>query len=197
MADQVGNRFDREKHEYSIRGVRVPSVSQLASRLQDFGSISAERLEFAADRGSKVHLACHLWDQGTLDEDALDPQLHGYVRAWKAFCRDNEPEWDPLWMEVPAYHEVLRFAGTPDRGGIIGGELAVVDIKAVAQLSPVTGVQLAGYKLLMSHNGFEPTRRIAVQLRPDGTYARRDFFKDIDCRAFLSLLTLHNWGSQK
>ena len=196
MAHKVGGAFDAEKHEYTINGARVPSVSQLASRLQDFGQISAERLEFAADRGSKVHLACQLWDAGMLDEESLDHQLRGYLEAWKRFCRDNKPEWDHMWIERAAYHEVLRFAGTPDRGGLIGSELAVVDIKAVSQLSPVTGIQLAGYKLLMSHNGFEATRRIAVQLRPDGTYVRRDYLKDIDCRAFLSLLTLHNWEAQ-
>jgi hypothetical protein len=163
----------------------LPRVSDIIRPLVDFSMVREDALAYAADRGTAVHTACELWDVGDLDEDALDPVLCGYLAAWKAFTCDFRPRW--VDIEAARFSAAIGVRGTPDRVGFMQETSCIVDIKSVSVLSPVTGVQLSGYELLAG----PAELRIAVQLRPDGTYRHKSYS---DERAtFLSLLTLHNW----
>lgn len=194
MADQSGLTFDPGPHKYTLDGVTVESVTEVCSPLISFEGIKPGVIEYAADRGTKVHTACEYYDRGVLDEEALDPALVGYVEGWKKFCADVRPKW--ILLETPLGSRKHRVAGTMDRYGNVFGETTVLDIKTTSELSPAVGVQLAGYKLLLEEAGYVVQRRVAIQLRPDGTYRRRDYTKDIDTRAFLALLTVRNWRAQ-
>lgn len=190
MADQ-GLKFDRKAHLYELDGKSVSSVTNVCAPLYDFSGINPEVVEFAKERGGAVHTATEYFDLGVLDEASLDPAIVGYVEAWKKFCLDVKPEWKLL--ETPLGSRRHMFAGMLDRYGLIYGEPTLVDIKCTSEISAAVGVQLAGYKLLLEEAGYAVLRRVAIQLRADGTYRRRDFTKDIDIRCFLSLLTVRNW----
>lgn len=192
-------RFDSERHEYWLGADRLPSVSEIIAPIVDLSGIPEDRLEFARDRGRAVHHACHLDHAGRLDERTLDPEhvapyLRAY-RAWRDECRVRVH-----LSEHPLSSRPHWFAGTPDQ--LVEMDLhhgtskplrrsAVVDIKAVAQMRPATGVQLAGYALLAHEHGFAADARIGLQLFKDGTYRIHTYGNETP--TFLSLLNIWRW----
>lgn len=180
--------FDEASHTYHFGGQVVPGVTSILAPLTDFSRVPPAVLEAASQFGKAVHRACELDDLGELDEDALDPALKPYLEAWRKFSAEYEVQWDEI--EKPIYHPTLRYAGTPDRKGLVRGMRAVVDIKSTAQLYPSVGPQLAAY----AQAGNEPfAHRIAVQLKADGTYVAKTYSDPTDFPVFASLLTVRNW----
>lgn len=183
-----GLTFDEASHTYHFGGQVVPGVTSILAPLTDFSRVPPAVLEAASQFGKAVHRACELDDLGELDEDALDPALKPYLEAWRKFSAEYEVQWDEI--EKPIYHPTLRYAGTPDRKGLVRGMRAVVDIKSTAQLYPSVGPQLAAY----AQAGNEPfAHRIAVQLKADGTYVAKTYSDPTDFPVFASLLTVRNW----
>lgn len=191
--------FDKIKHEYWAGERRLPSVSEIIKPIVDLSMVPEARLEFARDRGTAVHKATELLDKGTLDLDSVD-EVHvlPYLKAYELFKR--EYQFAVERNEAPVFFPQRGFAGTPDRAGTLllarpgyrtGRVRAVVDLKTVAEMSPVIGVQLSGYQLLLESEGIKTDARIGVQLRSDGTYRVRSFGSEVP--TFLSLLTIWNW----
>ena len=183
--------FYSAEHRYELHGHTVPSVSEIIAPLVDYSMVPEERLNFARDRGTAVHAACHLDDIDDLDESTVDAEhVLPYLIAWRKFKRDHNPAIE--LSEEPLYHEGLRFAGTPDKWMVINGARIGGDLKTVAQMSPVTGVQLSGYQLLVKdRKGWGARERWGIQLRKDGSY-RVTKYPD-ETATFLSLLNLYNW----
>ena len=61
--------FDPIEHIYRFDGQRVPSVTQILEPLIDYSGVPNGVLQYAADRGTAVHLATEFYDDGDLDED--------------------------------------------------------------------------------------------------------------------------------
>jgi len=188
-----GLSFDEATHTYRYGGRVVPGVTSILAPLNDFNRVPPQVLDAARDLGTAVHLACELDDLGDLDEAALDPALAPYLRAWRAFCADSYVRWYKI--EIPEYHRTLGYAGTPDRYGAVQGDLAVVDLKSSAALYPSVGPQLAAYAHAIDEKKAATIKRIAVQLKADGTYATKTYTDPSDWPVFCSLLTLRNWCS--
>ncbi len=183
--------FDEASHTYYFGGQLVPGVTSILTPLTDFSRVPPAVLEAASNFGKAVHLACELDDLGTLDEASLDPALAPYLAAWRKFSDDHQVQWDLI--EQPVYHATMRYAGTPDRFGLVNGVRTVVDIKSTAQLYPAVGPQLAAY----AQAKMEPyAQRIAVQLKADGTYVPKTYKDPTDWPVFASLLTLRTWCKQ-
>lgn len=186
--------FDPDSHTYSVAGVIVPSVTEIMGGLRDFGGIPAHILDAAASRGTDVHIACALADRDDLDESSISGDLIGYVDAWRDFTRREAPEW--ALIEQPLYDAANGYAGTPDRAGYVRDGYAVVEVKTTAQLHPSFGVQLAGYHRLVAVGAdFDPTvtRRMVVQLKPNGTYRIEYYADPLDEVVFASCLAIHHW----
>lgn len=187
--------FDAELHQYAYMGRVVPSVTQILKPLTDFDSVPAGVLAAASAFGTAVHKACELWDLGDLDEDSLDPQLAPYLQAWKQFMADHDCAW--IHVEQPIVHKQLRYAGTPDRAGLVRGEEAVVDLKSTMALYPSVGPQLAAYDAaLQPKTNAQRLKRYGVQLKPDGSYVVKEYKDLTDFAVFASLLTVRNWCAQ-
>ncbi|TBR16981.1 hypothetical protein EPO66_03635 [bacterium] len=107
--------FDKDSHSYKLNGVVIPSVTQILQKvgISDFSMVPADRLESARKFGSAVHLACELFDKGTLDECALDSNLWPYLDAWVSFKKEYALEF--ISIEKPITSVIYRVAGTPDR----------------------------------------------------------------------------------
>lgn len=162
--------------------------------MYDFSMIKDETLEFARHRGSMVHLACELFDRGTLDDESVDPRIRPYLDAWIAFCRDLNPAWITEFMERPMFHTSLSYGGTPDRVGVIGDKVCLIDIKTTSVISPVAGIQLAGYKMLLDHEHRVSVDRCGVvQLANSGNYKLSWFDEHEHESAFYALRTIRNW----
>lgn len=190
--------FDQEKHEYRLDGELIPSVSELLKPITEdhYGAINPAVLAQAAARGTEVHEATESIDYG-LDPEDISLDIFPYLDAYCAFLRDYKPEWygieDMVYGGVADIHGSFDYAGTIDRWGMIDGTMAVVDIKTVAQPSPVqkitTAIQTYLYSCALCFCGKQqqkPTRRYALYLKKDGTYDLLDL-DDYACKAGISL----------
>ncbi|MDN7658479.1 hypothetical protein [Burkholderia cenocepacia] len=186
-----GLHFDEAEHTYTVAGRRVPSVTQILAPLVDYSMVPRETLERGRQLGSAVHRMTELYDLDDLDMDSLADELRPYLTAWIKFRA--ETGFVPETIEKRMFHPSLRFAGTPDRSGLISGRRAVIDIKKMLTLGPVIGLQLAAYRELFAKNGTVVEDRYGLGLRADGTYRLVPYTDKSDWPVFLSLLTLRNW----
>ena len=122
-----------------------------------------------------------------LDESTIDPVLMPYFEAWKRF--EVESSYAPDSCETRLASDIYRFAGTIDHIGHPIGYFAIFDVKSGAP-SPATGIQLAGYEILLTARG---ARRFALHLKDDGNYKLIEYKDRNDRNVFLSALALWNW----
>ena len=182
--------FDEEKHEYSVGGIRIPSVSEILAPLsaERYGELNPWMVKAAAAKGTAVHEACELIDYGVEPED--DAEIEGYLDAYRSFLIDHDAEWANIESVVGYYRglpfdgvqgELPLYCGTIDRFGILDGVPAVVDLKTYASLS--TDSQLAAscqttlYADALESNGFVPMSRYILHLKKDGSYRLVDLCK--------------------
>lgn len=169
--------FDEEKHEYSVNGVRIPSVSEILSPLsaERYGELNPWVVKAAAARGTAVHEATLLIDYGC-DPDE-DPEIDGYVTAYTLFLCEHEVSWqdaEKVVAYIRAAGELPLYCGTLDRFGLVDGVPTIVDIKTYASLS--TDAQLSAscqtrlYEDALESDGGFVMRRAILHLRKDGTY---------------------------
>ena len=190
--------FRAGPHTYHLAGRQIPHVTGVLEALERFLGVDPAVLEWAAERGRHVHAACHYLDEGDLHEDSLDSEIRPYVDAYRQFLRDVRPRWTAIEQRV--YCPVYQYAGTLDRVGTLmlpGAEgMAVVDLKTVSSLSPVTGLQLAAYDHAYRYTDRrrKPLARYALQLRPDRTYKLKRYDELTDLAVFISQLTVTGWA---
>lgn len=158
-------RFEPTDHTYWLGNRQLISVT---TALKEAGLIDTTWFsDAAAERGTYVHAACDLLDDGNLGECL--PEHAGYVAAYQQFLDDIEPQWHQ--REQMVYDEVRGYAGKLDRAGYINDQWTVVDIKTGPK-SPWHGLQLAAYaRLALSPDrNVKPWRR-ALYLTKHGQYA--------------------------
>lgn len=169
--------FDEEKHEYSVDGVKIPSVSEILAPLSSerYGDLNPWMVKMAAARGTAIHEACELIDYGSEPEENAD--IDGYLVAYQSFLLDHEVSWQEIEKVVcyiRAAGELPLYCGTVDRYGMIDGRKTVLDIKTYASLS--TDAQLTAscqtvlYSDAIESRGGEVEERCILHLRKDGTY---------------------------
>lgn len=187
--------FDEDAHQYRYDGVVKPSVTQVLSKLHDFGMVPADVLAAACARGTYVHTLCEYHDQNDLDDSSVG-DYRGYLNAWIKFSADHRAEWSGI--EAKEYSKRFGFAGTMDRRGTLAGVHYIVDIKTAAQPHPVWGLQTAAYRQLSAEQdmGWLLARRATVQLRADGSYKFLPWDSPEDWPAFQALITLTNWSNK-
>jgi hypothetical protein len=140
--------------------------------------------EYGRDRGTYVHKAVHLYDTDELDEERLDPVLVPYLTGWKKFLKESN--FVVIDSEVRLNNG--QFTGKPDKVGLLNGLPAILDNKS-GSIEPWVALQLAGYEILKG----SPHKRIAVRLKPDGTYSLKEFKDRQDRQIFLAALACYQW----
>ena len=183
--------FDEERHEYTVEGRKVPSVSRLLEPLTSavYGSIDPEVLRNAAEFGTAVHACTEFLDEGDLDEGSIEPEWTPYVEAYKRWKEAVHPEILAIELRLGC----SKYAGTIDRICRINGELWVIDLKTTSQVHPHVGVQLAAYAALAERKFGASYRRAALQLRGDGTFKQTEFKSLKDETCFNALLGIFYW----
>lgn len=178
----------RDASAYMIDGARVPSVTEILSigGWSDFSGIDPEILARAAARGTFVHEASELHDEGDLDWDSVPREWVGYVRAYEKF--KAERQFQIIESEVVVKNKLHRYAGQLDRRGLLDGKPVILDIKTSSQPSPSWGPQIAGYAACYA----EPHGRVALWLRRDGTYRVISYPDPDDTRLFLATAAVVN-----
>ena len=190
--------FDEEKHEYTIDGEKIPSVSEIISPLtaERYSELNPYMVRAAAERGKMIHEACEAIDYG-LGLPELPPEAEGYVRAYLDFLRDYFPKWEMVeWIVAYQKDGKPLYAGTVDRYGYIDGSKSVVDIKTYASLTAesmmTASLQTELYRLAI--DSMARMKRYILHLKKDGNYRLVDldkFDKERGLHSYDFALTLH------
>lgn len=184
--------YKAETHQYFLDGDELPSVTRILAPLHDFLGIPPAVLQHAADRGKAIHRAIELDCANDLDDATLHPELVPYIKAWRKFFVDWEPEI--ISTEKQVYHAALRYAGTLDAKMRARGVLYYVDYKATAQLPPTASLQLKAYQTAdqeLDGKNSEELKRAVLWLKKDGTYCFVEQ-PDTDWPVFLQLLSQYH-----
>lgn len=162
-------QFCESTHTYTVNGYKVPSVSEIMKPLSaaHYGSIDADTLSKAANRGTKVHEAVENYLLFGVED--ISKELRGYFDGFKKWIDDFKPE--PIGTECRIYHKTLNYAGTADLPCYIGNVPTLVDFKTTATIAKVlTRVQLEAYKNAFNSHGVTFERKLIIQSKKDGTY---------------------------
>lgn len=169
---------------YKVDGHSVSSVTETMGScgLHDFSAVDPQVLEYARERGVKVHAGCHDIRMGHMvAADEPDAEVRGYLEAFEDFMLITG--FETVYSEHVVVSKQYRYAGTLDLAGyfhnlkVPSDRIFVIDTKAVAVISLATAVQTAGYALALSEQtGLVNIGRAVVNLRPTGKY-NLDFYQ--------------------
>lgn len=201
--------FDPIEHRYYWNGKAVPNVTSIIEPyLTDYWRIPAQILRDAQARGTAVHIATDLYDQGVLDWKSVHPIVEPYLMGWVKFRR--EVPFQIRRSEHRMYSVRFGFAGTLDRSGPCGPEEWLLDIKTSEHLMPSVGPQVAAYDQLLDEEeraqavaagaAIMPRQRgrvrKCVQLRDNGLYKIHTLADQSDFGTFLACLTVYRFGGK-
>ena len=179
--------FNEERHEYSVDGVILPSVTEITKFLSvDIAeNANHEMRDAAAERGRRIHEACTAYDFDGENAE-IDADIIGYVEAYAKFKRDYQiTDW--IYYEHPMGSDDAGYAGTLDRFGIIDAVPYIVDLKTGTRVAKLEwAAQLAGYRELLEREHFDEridcganlssARCAVLHLKKDGKYT---FYKNL------------------
>lgn len=163
--------FEEDGHRYFDEQLDGPprELVSVTRVLQDAELIDARYFKPRhAHRGKMVHRACMMEAQKVLDPQSLDPQIAGYVMAWRRFMADLNAT--PLELEYIMADLELGYAGRVDcRLSIPGRELPVlVDIKSGSK-ADWHRIQVGAY--VRTCAGWEQQDCAILYLRESGRYS--------------------------
>ena len=142
--------FIEETHEYFLGVKRLPSVSEIMKPLTEvaLSSVPQRQLEFARDRGIKVHQAI----EDYIKFDIFDEEVGNYLDQFILMLVEN----DLQVIESELRLTDSEYAGTLDL--IVKdkqGRLGIIDTKTTYSIAKYVGVQLAAYELLAKFNDYD------------------------------------------
>jgi hypothetical protein len=184
--------FDPGKHAYAIDGRPVPGVTSVLEPYSGLEYVDPATLAAAAEFGTHVHQACHLYNLETLDWGALHPELRPYVQAWAKFLDDVGGV--VLSSERRVFSVRHGYAGTLDSRVAWGRSNRLVDIKSTAGVPRTVGPQTAAYAEAWQEQTGERLRdRYCVHLTHAGRYNVHRLSDPRDWEIFKAALVIHHW----
>lgn len=106
--------FDADTHTYrDDEGGIILSTTKILQLAELTPAFYKTLDPWYAEKGHAVHAATEYFDKGTLDLDTVDPEIEGYLDAYRKFRQDFPV--DILGIEVRLYHPRYKYAGTIDR----------------------------------------------------------------------------------
>lgn len=176
-------KYVPEDHTYRLDGVIVPSVTKV---LQDAGEIHVDWInQWYLQRGVAVHSCCQYLDDGDLDEASIDPEIKGFVDAYRDFKKHLEPE--VLHSEKIVYSKQYGYCGRLDRVVRIKGVTAILDLKTNSMPKHV-GLQTAAYQQAAKECGIVTGERLSLLLQKSGQFKLRPLMNPNDLPRFLECL---------
>lgn len=157
-------KFDEKKHEYTLDGRIIPSVTTITSVLSNFvyKDIDPFVLEKAALKGTLVHKAIEdyeLWGYYELPA-GLEPYMQQYLKA------KEEIGFEVLHNEMKLHN--TKYAGTIDCIAKYKNEIVVIDFKTTTIIHDnLVKPQLSAYQELCEYNGMLIDNRYVLQLTMD------------------------------
>ena len=132
--------FNEERHEYTLQGIHIPSMSELMQPIMSDFPLDPYYLE----RGTAVHDLTEAWDKCRYDPILSDEELLPYIFAYQDFHDQHTVEI--IEIEKILFNPTLLYAGTMDRLWVVDGMKHLTDIKSGLKYRQHI-VQLVGYAL--------------------------------------------------
>lgn len=176
-----------DDHSYIFNGYKYPSVTTLLSHFGMCPNYDSFGTDYSRSLGAVLHETCALLDEDNLG--GYDSAIEGRLNGYKKFLHAYKPVWETI--ECPFVSIIWRFAGTPDRYGIINKRPAVIDIKSGAP-DESHSLQTAGYEILLDEHYCKKITRYALYLT-DNDYKIIQHNVSTDKSVFLGLVQAYNW----
>lgn len=144
-------------------------VTTPLSRYAGYQKVPVAILDYAADRGTRVHKYAELYAQGMLFGD-IDLDCFEYVQAFIQWFDENVTE--VISQELRMYCDTLLIQGQCDMIAKVKGYRGntLVDLKTSLNYSKTWNLQTAAYKYLCTVNERATNDRLVVQVKKDGTF---------------------------
>lgn len=168
--------FVENTHQYSLKGMILPSVSEVIKPLSQkvYGDISSSVLEQAAERGTNVHFYIEQYLKADW-KPTLNEETEGYFNAFLEALKE------PIFKnykgnfesELRIYSPSLLYAGTLDMMIFddTGKNATIIDFKTtVAEHPKLWSVQLTGYKRMVEEAGIKVKDMYVLKIGKDGKY---------------------------
>ena len=155
--------FEPITHTYSVKGRRLPSVSEIMRPLTDayYSTIPHAVLDNASNRGTRVHEAIEMYD--VLGVEANDKEIKPYLLGYK--MAKNVEKFYSIQNEIMLTNG--EYCGTLDIIGQLGKDLVIIDLKATSKINyELIEVQLAGYLELAKANGYQIEKTYVCHVKP-------------------------------
>lgn len=168
--------YNEEKHEYTLDGKVVPSVTELAKKFSGLDTTWLEAHPEFAERGTIVHN--QLAEYFT---DGTEPTDEKAVQIAAKLVRDTQKQE----CEVLVFNKSLGYAGTADMVIRDGKKiLAIIDFKSSNNTSARNknyyNCQLNLYRLALEDMGADVSDASMVVINPDAThYCRKMTWEDM------------------
>jgi len=176
-------KFDASTHTFTgLFGERVPSVTQILATagLCDYSAVPQEYRDRGMRRGSSVHWMLQLHDEGALNYRTVPKSLRPFRKAYQTWKAGSG--FHPIAIEFKfvwdGYAGILDRAGSfPATSMFTDGSHAIVDFKTGTTMQEWVKYQLAAYAVgfMQDIKLARFIRRIALLLKPDGTYSVKEF----------------------
>jgi len=168
-------------------------VTQVLAPYSDFSKIPEETLRAASERGTLVHDFCKLYALDSLIEPVPE-KIKGYFDSFKMWF--DEHVQTVILAEERIYDDELMLSGEPDLVCTLRDDSSInvlIDYKTPAQAYKTWALQTAAYaKLLREKHGIYIRRRLAVQLKKDGSYPTIiEYASMLDEILFMNAFALH------
>jgi len=195
IADSNNFKYDDKKHEYTVGGIILPSITQLIAPYTDFSRIPRNILQDKIAWGNTVHEYLEMLDRDHLDVEAIpraaegEPDIRAVVENWAEICYIELYCW--IGIELPLYSNKYRFAGRLDRLTPI----EPIELKTSLPRK-ATGVQLAFQAQLAFENGYIeeiPRKLHSYHVTEQGIWTEKEYdFKEC-WNIAMCLLTANNY----
>ena len=155
--------------------VKLIHVTEAMSPFMDFSMIRPEVLEYASERGTRIHsvISRILQDEWV---PKCDEDIQGYIQSFRLFKNNI---FKTIFTEKTFEDELYGLTGTLDFGGYLKDrpkDFTIIDWKSPVLSSPTWQGQLSAYKYLASK--YKPKRIGSLQLDPKGGPGKMNWYKD-------------------
>lgn len=152
-------------------------VTSVLSVYQDFSKVNPDVLDYASDRGVRVHAAI----PKILDDQWIPIQedIKGYIASFEIFKREMIHR--TVFCEKTFTCEIYRLTGTLDWGGFLVDHpdwFTIIDWKSPLNRQRTWFSQLAAYQYLARE--YEPKRAGSLRLHPKGKLPKMDWADDYE-----------------
>lgn len=193
-----GLMFDEESHVYTLRGLQLPSVTQIMKPLNAmiYNGVPDQMMMVAADRGTRAHSQVEaIVKYGVVE---ADEDTEPYVNAFQDFQKMFSPVW--IASEYKTYHKNLRYAGMIDLIGFVepddGNGVDIIDLKTTASFHEVLlTTQVSAYAEALKSHGIKVRNMYGLQVTKYGKFRLEKL--DDGFKVFLHCLALYNAAAKE